>query len=501
MDKTIIIGTQKGSSDTGIDVEYQAMSGLRTIRIPNSLISRRESLGDGRLTLAVNFDETEAGRMAEAHIGSGPHAPLHVDQESMMIVEAMEHGEPLPDVSDDVPVWDITTDKAPSVQIVGQVGTPVNTEAGPFDAALLSGGRENKVANWDFDPVLKPAFVLQDNDDNGSMGATISRVNKGDGEPAAFHIFNPDYKDENRPMGAHLNTVTDRFYAKPYREGFEQIMELATENGWNARPIAFNEGGRATLYCDVTDSINWDEALTSSVGQRWQELGLFKPGDYRVGFSVNDSLDGSSAFKVQAVAMRLQCTNGMVLGNKSTLISMKHTDKLKTYDFSALADKINKVILAAQEELMLVESMKGIEVERDSFEKLMTLCEKNGLITKPKVTRDDAGQVTALGGAHMWRLMGQGWTNPSEPWVAVSNEDRGSLYHVYNILTGAVTHKPEYQDASGAKLKGRVLTVDAVTDRLSTIHNVFGKLARNVDSEDSIKGQLDSLPMFSEIIY
>ena len=68
-------------------------------------------------------------------------------------------------------------------------------------------------------------------------------------------------------------------------------------------------------------------------------------------------------------------------------------------------------------------------------------------------------------------------------------------------MTGAVTHKPEYQDASGAKLKGRVLTVDAVTDRLSTIHNVFGKLARNADSEDSIKGQLDSLPMFSEIIY
>jgi len=489
--KIVLIGNKKGEENGAVDIEYTAMSGDRTVRIPASIIGRMENVGDGRIAMVINFDDSENGQLARHLIGSGAHSPMHSEVDDMMIVEAMEHGEPLPNVSDDKPDW--PSADSPSVQIVGHVADPINIdEEGPFDEAFLSGGRENQVCDWDFDPVLKPAFVLHDTDDNGQVGATIARVNNGAGQPAAFHIFNPDFISEKRPMGAHLNTVSERFYPKPYRDGFSQIMKLAAENGWPAKPIATHEGGRASLYCDVTSSIDWSQVDNG---------GKMRSGDYRVGFTVSDSLDGSSAFKVQAVAMRVICSNGMVLGGKANLISMKHTVHLKDYDFEALAEKINAVILTAMEEIVTVDGLKDIGVARDTFEKLMTLCERKGLITKPKVTRDDAGQVTGITGAHMWRLMGQGWTQPSEPWVAVNNQERGSLFHVYNILTGAVTHKPEYRDTDGTHLKGRVLSMDAVTDRLGTIHTMLTDLAAKADEDGDITGALETVPMFSEIIY
>ena len=94
------------------------------------------------------------------------------------------------------------------------------------------------------------------------------------------------------------------------------------------------------------------------------------------------------------------------------------------------------VIETAAQEIVVTESMRDVEINRDTFEKLMTICEKKGLITKPVIKRDDTGNVSAVTRGHMWRLMGQGWTNPSEPWVAVDEQDTGSLYHVYNIMTG-----------------------------------------------------------------
>lgn len=96
-------------------------------------------------------------------------------------------------------------------------------------------------------------------------------------------------------------------------------------------------------------------------------------------------------------------------------------------------------MLAAAEELIEVEAMRNITVSDEAFERLMTLSEKAGLITKPTVHRDDKGEITHLSRGHMWRVMGQGWTNPANSWVRVQGDDQHTLYHVYNILTGAVT--------------------------------------------------------------
>ena len=158
------------------------------------------------------------------------------------------------------------------------------------------------------------------------------------------------------------------------------------------------------------------------------------------------------------------------------------------------------VIEAAAREILVTESMKDIQVNRDVFEKLMTICEKKGLITKPVIKRDDTGNVASITRGHMWRVMGQGWTNRSESWVAVDQQDEGSLYHVYNILTGAMTHKPVWTDGE-TTLKGSTLNFSTLTERLGKVHKVLGGITEKSVAGLPIEAQLSNVPMFSQILH
>jgi len=395
--------------------------------------------------------------------------------------------------NDDIPVW-VGAD-APTVTIEGTNETAVQA-TGPFDSMLYAGGRKEKAAaDWDFQPVRKPAFVMHTEE---AAGATIARVNNADGEPSAYHIFNPTYAGEKRPAGAYLGTFSAAYYPMPYGKGFRPILDIAKEQGWPAQVVAWNEGKQAACYCDVTSSVDWDDI---QVSQNWGRQGFAKVGDYRVGIVIHNSLDGSSAYKVQAMAQRLACTNGMVMGDKATLISLRHTNGvLGNFDFKGLADKIGQVIQSAATEILLAESMRGVEVTTETFEKLMTICERKGLITKPTVKRNDEGGIVSLGRGHMWRLMGQGWTQPHSDWVSVSEEDTGTLYHVYNILTGAITHKPVWSDGT-AVLKGGTLNFNSFNDKLATVHKVLGDMAtKELGQGQALSDQLESVPMFSQVI-
>tara|TARA_R100000406_G_scaffold47067_1_gene31773 strand:- start:2493 stop:3992 length:1500 start_codon:yes stop_codon:yes gene_type:complete len=496
-EKIVVIGKIMDSTPETIDIRYQAASGQRDIRLPRSLITRTEKMTNGRMAVLVETDDSENGELIRNHLGVGEHSPLHQTMEHIMVVDAMEHGEPLPETDDDTPQWEDET-TIPTVSVDG--GAP---QAVPFEDALYSGGRKAGTVDWDFTPVKKPAFVMYDSQDDGAMQGTVARVNEAGGEPAAYHVFNPNLSDDRRPAGAYLGTFSKQYYPMPYREGFGKALELAAENGWSANVMAYNEGKKASLYCDVTSSVTWDDALDANdgFGRRMAERGLFKSGDYRIGFVIHNSLDGSSSFKVQAVAMRLVCSNGMVMGNAADLIRLKHTTgTLKGYDFDGLYEKIQEVIFEAQKELISVDALKSIDVNMNTFEKLMTICQKKGLITKPQVTRDDAGDVTGITRGYMWRLLGQGWTKPLEPWVAVKQEEQGSLFHVYNILTGAITHKPEWTDGK-QRLTGRTLGFDTMTDRLKITHSVIMDLAEQADRKGSLDEALEDVPLFSEIVF
>jgi len=497
MTDIVIIGKVTGSTPNFVQLEYPSTAGIHSIRLPRVMVSRFERIGNDRVAVQVRPDDSGKG-LALADEIVNQHAPLHITAEQMTIVSAFENNEPIPDteyeeVNDEVPMW--TAQAAPTISVNGET---VTEEAGPFSDMLYAGGRKAKASiDWDFEPVRKPAFVMHGDEDNESMGATIARVNNDKGEPTAYHIFNPLYADDKRPAGAYLGTFSASYYPLSYRKGFGASMEMAAERGWPAQVLAWNEGRQAACFIDVTNNIDWDKA---SVSLGWNRKGFQNNGDYRVGIAIYNSLDGSSAYKIQAVAQKLACTNGQVMGDRATVVSLKHTNGiLGQFDFESLAETIMEVIETAAQEILVTESMKDITVDRNTFEKLMTICERKGLISKPKVKHDDNGNVSALTGGHMWRLMGQGWTNPSEPWVAINNEDRGSLFHVYNILTGAVTHKPTWTDGK-AVLNGSTLNFNTFTDRLQTVHKVLGDITRKANSGKDIEEQLEHVPVFSALL-
>ena len=505
MTEVILIGKITQSTQNLVEIEYPTVTGVHTLRLARTMIARFERIEGGRVALLVRPDDGTVRGTHIAKIVQGDWAPLHVTQEQIDIVTAMENHEDIPtttqaEESDDVPVWSLPQE-APTITLVDEdSGTEtVVMPDGPFDDMLFSGGRKKKdTINWDFEPVRKPAFVVHE---EGQEGATVARVNNEAGEPIAYHIFNPLYQSNKRPAGAYLGTFSPTYYPMPNRKGFGPVLDMAAEKGWPAQVIAWNEGKASAMFVDATSNVDWEKA-TSNLGDKWTRRGFLNQGDYRIGFAIYNSLDGSSAFKVQAVAERLQCSNGQVLGDSATIVNLKHTtNMLGNYDFEGLAEKIMEVLEVAAQEIIVAESMKDIQINDDVFEKLMTICQRKKLITKPVVKRDDAGNVTGVSRGYMWRLMGQGWTNPSEPWVAVSNKDKGTLYQVMNILTGAITHKPEWTDGKGSSLKGSTLNYNTMTDRLQTVHKVLGDITRKSIDGVSIEKQLENIPMFSQILY
>lgn len=519
MTGTTVIGKVTESGPNGFTIEYPSVAGLKTVTIPMGDLQRYEILGDGRVALMVS---DSAGEL----VGDG--APFIVTANDIAIAGALEHGEdmstitiePQEEVQDDVPAFE-----AGEVEVsVSDNGEVLVAEVGPFDDMLYSGGRKNKAtADWDFIPVEKMGHIVFD-DVEANMGR-VARINNIDGKPVVKHVFNPNYKSESRPAGAHLGTFSPSYYAMPYAKGFRPILELAAKNGWNAKVFAYEEGKKARLDCDVSSSVNWDDYANTSLGKKWTNHGFLKQGDYRIGFSVHNSLDGSSAYKVNAIAMRLACTNGMVLGKQQTLFSLKHTEGvMANFDFQGLASKIDAVIREAMMELAEVEAMRNIEVNPETFEKLLTLCEKHDLITKPRVHRDDSANITHLTGGHMWRVAMDGWTKPANHWVRVQEEDKNTLYHVYNVMTGAITHKPVYQDNDQYKnkpLEGKKLGFNQMDKRLHAAHKMLRGVAEQVQSawmvdsgnsviapdnlrdtsSELIEGVLAATPMISEVIY
>jgi len=502
MEDIVLIGKVTQSTPNMVEVEYPSVMGVNSIRLPRTMIARFERIHGDRVALLVRTDDSDRGKSLYQTVGM-EYAPLHVTDEHLGIISAFEYNEDIPtgvaeETTDETPMWTHPVGK-PVIVVTNEDGSDEITLAEEaFDGMLFSGGRNKMESmNWDFDPVRKPAFVMHE---EGASGSTVARVNDNAGKPVAYHIFNPVYANDKRPAGAYLGTFSSSYYPMPYRKGFGPAMDMAAEKGWPAQVVAWDEGKRASCFLDVTSSVDWDQA-ESTLSDKWARRGFKNVGDYRIGIVIHNSLDGSSSFKVQAVAERLKCTNGQVLGQSANLIKLKHTvNTLGNFDFEKMASKIMEVIEAAAQEIIVAETMKDIKIDRDIFEKLMTICEKKGLITKPVIKRDDAGNVSAVTRGHMWRLLGQGWTNHKESWVAVDDEDTGSLYHVYNILTGAITHKPTWTDGE-TTLKGSVLNFSTLTERLSKVHTVLGDITRKSVNGKSIDEQLENVPMFSAILH
>tara|TARA_R100000152_G_C6782199_1_gene218922 strand:- start:678 stop:2333 length:1656 start_codon:yes stop_codon:yes gene_type:complete len=493
--KIVVIGHVEETNDKQTKVRYEAVSGPRSVWIPKGAIAQQHKTSDGQSAFLVESASLKHGDYhPSAHFG-GNKAPLVVEPEHIELVDALEQGVASANIK--------AMQKAKKASIMDLGGSPNNdggdedwddevpTTAGAvevsdevWDGSILAGGREGLIAHdWRFTPVMKPVFTAHQ--ESEEMAPTFSPVTDAKGNAKHFAIFNPSYASSDRPEGACLGVVGKDYFPLSYPTVCDPILDMASKNDWKARVYAHNEGAKMRLDCDVSQAAQTREKARqrlSENGHGFISLNLMNDtaksldGLYRYGFSINNSLDGTKALSVQAVAERVYCQNLAVMGGVRTIASIRHKQgAMKDRDWDAFASDINSVIVDAQRSLVEMEFMQHLPVDVQLFERLLTLCETRGLIgwpNKKPVIKNDKVVSEKLTGGYMWRLALDGWTKPSNDWVAVNRDQSNTLFHAYNVLNGAITHKPEWSDGKTV-LKGRTIGLETLNRRLSTVHNVM----------------------------
>ena len=527
-EQIVIIGKMIDESNGYFHLAYPSTTGIREIRIPEDAVERRERITSGRVAVLV----TDTGDFSTRLHLSGRNAPYHVTEEHNRIVCNMENGEDLSeeDYDDETPMK--YQGDAPMVILTGEQGVaPVVSDGEVWGQGMFAGGRRANETDWRFKPTKRPAFVFLNDQGQGGMESTMAPVTDASGTPSAYHIFNPNYASPKRPMGALLGTFSAAYYPMPYEVGYDGILQKASEFGWKASVTAYNEGKRARLDCDVSQAGHTKQATADrmrGIASSFNE-DITDPivknlaGLYRYGFTIHNSLDGTSAYKIQATAMRAECANMMMMDSATAnLFTLNHNSIMANYKWDDLASKVNDTIIAAQQELVNVEVLKNISCSQDLLERIMTLSEKKGIITKPKLARDDSGNITSINRGHMWKLLGHGMTHPSESWVAVNEENKNTLFHLYNVLSGAITHKPVYNEAGKAPDKGRTIGLQTMDKRLKATHDLLldvgSKAIKDYTTYTGTSGIdtnaladlkeytldteiLHNVPLFSEVLY
>ena len=115
-------------------------------------------------------------------------------------------------------------------------------------------------------------------------------------------------------MGAFLGTFSDQYFeGEGYAEKIDPLFKLAEKNGWKMDATAYKEGKKLRVDCNVsqagvTKDLTRDrmkgiakmfsDDVTAPVVDSLKNL-------YRYGFTIHDSLDGSSSFKVSSCLLAL----------------------------------------------------------------------------------------------------------------------------------------------------------------------------------------------------
>ena len=512
--KTVVIGHVEETNDKQTKVRYEAVSGPRSGWIPRDAVTQQHKTNDGQTAFLVESATLKHGDYDPTAQFSGNKAPLVTEPDHIELVDALEQGV----ASANIKFMQKEQKKGTSIMDMDIGGSPNNdggddwddevpTIAGAveasdevWDGSILAGGRENLIAHdWRFNPAMKPLFTAHQ--ESETMAPTFSPLSDAKGNPKFFGIFNPSYASSERPEGACLSVVGKDYFPLSYPTVCDPILDMASKNGWKARVYAYNEGAKMRLDCDVSQAAQTRQMAAKKLkenGHRWISTNLMDEtaksldGLYRYGFTINNSLDGTKALSVQAVAERVYCSNLAIMGGVQTIASIRHkAGAMKDRDWDVFAADIDSVIVDAQRSLHEMEFMQHLPVDVQLFERLLTLCETRGLIgwpNKKPVIKNDKVIDEKLTGGYMWRLALDGWTKPSNDWVAVDRNQSNTLFHAYNVLNGAITHKPEWSDGK-TTLKGRTVGIETLNRRLSTVHNVMtGVLYQTVEDYQASSG-------------
>tara|TARA_R100000458_G_C8262575_1_gene237937 strand:- start:111 stop:1820 length:1710 start_codon:yes stop_codon:yes gene_type:complete len=374
------------------------------------------------------------------------------DKEAVIWVADDGPEDEIPDWVDDEPVW---------------------------NGALLAGGRMKKTAPWDFSPTFLPNHVVVD-------GQAV-RVNKKDGSANSWSIFNPLLANEKRPAGALLGSVSDRYFTLGHPTWVNPILKYAEMSGINTSVTSWNEGAKCRVDLDVTQATQLRQSAaerlkakgakfldTDSLSEASQNL----DGLYKFGFVINNSLDGRGSFGSYGTALRTYCQNLAVAGGVKSALKMRHTKGVMgDVDWDEFGLNLVNATAELNEWLINTELMSWIPIDLQMMDRLMFAMQENGLMTPPRLVKNkETGETTQVNRSHMDLAVTQGWKQPTLDYVAVQGEQKNTLYHLLQCVTGAITHKPTVHDDK-RELKGSVLGFDTMDSRLKKVNQLFTNVA------------------------
>ena len=419
---------------------------------------------------------------------------------------------------DEIPNWD-------------RHQTIVNSMAaseGEGYAFLTNGMREKTTCDWDFQPLSFPVQVkldqetidellaagVYDTNQHGDETVRENEIQEGfytstntQGRPNNILLLNPKESSENQPIGAPLAVVSERYAVVSYADLYAPIARYCDNKGWAWAITCYDQGRKARMDIDVTNRggfgrkrIDSEETKGMSRSQIMKANDL-RTGDlYNYGITIHNSLDGSGSLRMVGVAQRVACLNGMVASSKRHLLSLRHTENsIGAIDFEKFGDEIGDMIRDVERELMFVESLRGKEMTDELFDKLLVAAQQRKILTLPKavpIINETTGEIIDydMQQGHLWQVSKNGWENANLDWVKVKPSAVGTAYHAYQVLTGGLTHKPEWtgpktRNGEGEKtMSGRTLNLKTLDKRLHDVHllmkDVVEKTVKDENGED-----------------
>jgi len=377
--------------------------------------------------------------------------------------------------------------------IPGVVETDVKGESGKiadsaWGGALLAGGRDRAVVPWRFTPQKVPGYIMTQPDAQSAPVPTP--VVDKNGKPAAYHIMNPELATEKMPGGACLGTVSDSYHLLPHTTVFDPIMKYADQHDLKTHVTSYNQGAKARLDIDVSQAAQSRRIAAErnkAAGHKWLDTSAFGnmidrlDGIYKYGFAIHNSVDGSGALSVQAQALRVYCNNLASMGGIDTVLRMRHKNGvMANIDWDKFGETVVDATAEIQQWLVNQELMAHLPLDVQLFDKLTVAADKLNILSLPTVKVDENKNVSLQRG-HLWRVVGSGFINPAtgvsgreQPFVKVTQEQNGSVYHAMQSFTGAITHKPEWESADGKqKMAGNSLSIDGTTKKLQQTNSLF----------------------------
>jgi len=477
---------KKNDSGTVVSLHYSAIGGDNTVTLVpfNSLTTFK--IKEGEWLCKVSEFETPGGVFRPEMVFKGerepvqPSSELHIDLIDMVEQGAAEQNliarindTPTPELTEGVEfakIWE---------------AEEVDSSADVWDGALLKGGRAKKTAPWNFTPEFLPNFVFS--------GEEFVRVNKPNGSAATWSIFNPALKTENRPAGALLGSVSDRYHVLPHPQWVEPMLRYAEMSNINSSVVAWNDGARCRVDLDVTQAAQTRKAAAAQLKEKghsflstdaFSEAAQNLDGLYKFGFTINNSLDGRGSFSVHGGALRTYCSNLAVAGGIKTALSLRHTKGVMAdIDWDELGLDLVNATAELNEWLVNTELLSWVPMDIQLMDKLMYVMSENNIgLSPPRITKDkETQEVKNVNRSHMDLALAQGWKDPNLYYVKAADE-KNTAYHALQCFTGAITHKPTVFDDK-RKLDGTALGMDTLDGRLKRVNDEFMKMFNWVTSE------------------